>query len=182
MSDTFIILDEPAVTDKKLDAENVDGGSPPLVRERIQVTGAALAEVAAVKNAAVTTEYGLVTRGLLYPTTTGGYPPAHVVGAGTALGDRGSVKASAGQLYAVHVFNNAAYPVYVKFHDTAGSPTPGVAVVRTIGVQAGTQRDAAFGFGLAFGSGIGYSIVKGIADNDATAIVANDCVVDFDYK
>lgn len=186
MSDTFIALDEPAVTDKKLDAENVDGGSPPLIRERVQVTGAALAEIARVVNGApAATDYGLVTRGFGFPTTSGGHPTtsAHVVGAGTGAGDRGTVKASAGQLYGVHVTNNAGYPIYIKVHDTAGAVTPGTTpVVRTVGVQAGTSRDVLYGLGLALGTGIGYSIVKGIADNDATAIVANDCVVDFDYK
>ena len=186
MSDTFIILDEPTVTDKKLDAENVDGGTPPLVRERIQVTGAALAEVARVENTApASTDYGLATRTYTFPNISGGNPTtnAHVVAAGTGAGDRGTVKSSPGQLYGVHVFNAAAYTVYVKIHDSASAITPGTTpVVRTIGVQAGTQRDVSVLHGLTLTVGFGYSIVKGIADGDATAIAANDCVVDFDYK
>lgn len=65
MSDTFIILDEPAVTDKKLDAENIDGGSPPLVRERVQLGGSALAEVARIENTSPAgSDYGLITRNI----------------------------------------------------------------------------------------------------------------------
>lgn len=180
MSDSFIILDEPAVTDKKLDAENVDGGTPPLMRERIQVTGAALAEVAAVKNAAPTTEYGLIARALIYPPTTGGCSNFHLVAAGS--GDANNVKASAGQLFGVRVFNKANVPIYVKFHNTAGTPTAGAGVVKTIGCQAGMSRDVPIPLGHAFATGIGISIVTGIADNDATAVSASDCVVDIEYK
>lgn len=118
-------------------------------------------------------------------STSGGYPTtdAHIVAAGTAGGDAGVVKASAGQLYGVHVFNKADYPVYVKIHNLASAPTPGTtAVVRTIGVQAGLSADVIYTHGLALGTGIAYSIVKLLPDNDATAVVAADCVVDFDYK
>lgn len=116
------------------------------------------------------------------PLTAGGCSNFHVVGAGTGAGDRGNIKASPGQLYGVHVYNVAAYPIYVKFHDNAGSPTPGTGAIRTVGVQAGTQRDVALPLGVVFATGIAYSIVKGLADADATAIVAGDCVVDVDYK
>lgn len=119
------------------------------------------------------------------PLTAGGHPTStsHFVAAGTALGDRGVIKASAGQLYGVHVYNKAGYPVFIKIHNKATDPTPGTdVVVRTIGVQADTQRDVVFPFGLAFGTGIAFSIVKLLPDADATAVIAEDCVVDFDYK
>lgn len=114
------------------------------------------------------------------PSTTGGCSTYHAVaGAST---NTANVKASAGQVYGVVVFNNAAYPVYVKLHNTAGTPTAGAGVVRTIGVQAGATVSASFPRGLAFGTGIGISIVKDIADAGTTVLVASDCVVDLEYK
>ena len=51
-----------------------------------------------------------------------------------------SIKGSAAKLRSVHVSNKADYPIYVKFHDTASTPTAGSGVVLTVGVQAGTDR------------------------------------------
>lgn len=112
--------------------------------------------------------------------TTGGYTGYHFVAAGS--GDAQSVKASAGHLYGVHVFNLRATPIHVKFHNTAGVPTPGAAVTLTISVQAGMSRDVPFPAGRVFATGIGVSIVTGIADADGTGVTAGDCVVDIDYK
>jgi hypothetical protein len=92
-----------------------------------------------------------------------------------------NVKAAPGQVYGWRIFNNTGYPVYVKLHNTAGAPTAGAGVVQTIGVQAGESDDDFILTGLAFPTGIGITIVKGIADNDATAVALNDCVVDLFY-
>lgn len=89
-----------------------------------------------------------------------------------------NIKASAGQIRSVRVFNLAAYPIYVKFHNTAAVPTAGAGVVETVGVQAGTSVIHTLEDGDAFSTGIGITIVKGIADTDATALVLNDGVVD----
>lgn len=110
----------------------------------------------------------------------GGFSNSHLVAAATT--NATIVKASAGLLTGVRVFNNAAYPVYVKFHNTAGAPTPGAGVVKTIAVQAGTQRDVVIPGGHYFSTGIGMSIVKGITDADATAVALSDCVVDVEYN
>ena len=104
----------------------------------------------------------------------------HAVSGGST--NTANIKASTGKVFGVHVFNNAAYPVYVKLHNSATTPTAGAGVVNTTGVQAGTQRDVIFPKGFNFAAGIGISIVKGIADSDATAILINDCVVDVDFK
>lgn len=114
------------------------------------------------------------------PATSGGCSTYHAVAAAST--NTANIKASAGQVYGVDVFNNTTYPVYVKFHNTAGTPTAGSGVVRTFGVQAGVRGRAEFPVGLAFGTGIGISIVKNVADNDTTAVAASDCVVDVDYK
>ena len=103
----------------------------------------------------------------------------HVVSAATT--NAASVKASSGFIYSIDVFNNAAYPVYLKFHNTAGAPTAGSGVVRTFGIQAGVGRNLVFTAGIPFSTGLGITIVKGIADSDATAVAASDCVVDIEY-
>lgn len=113
------------------------------------------------------------------PASSGGVSNLHLVSAGST--NANNVKASAGQVYGWNIFNNAAYPIYVKFYNTAGTPTPGTGVVHTIGVQAGTHVFGEVPSGMAFSTGIGLSITKGIADADATAVLASDCVVDIKY-
>lgn len=114
------------------------------------------------------------------PGTSGGCSIYHVVSAGSA--NAANIKASAGQVFGWNIFNNAAYPVYVKFHNTAGTPTAGAGVVHTIGIQAGTGRDFSSTVGMAFGTGIGITIVKDLADAGSTAVVASDCAVEVYWK
>jgi hypothetical protein len=114
------------------------------------------------------------------PTTTGGLDTYHTVTAGSA--NAANINASAGQVYAVRVFNVADYPIYVKLHNTVGVPTAGAGVVRVFGVQAGTLFTQDWPAGLAFATGIGITIVKDITDAGTTAVLANDGVVDVDYK
>ena len=114
------------------------------------------------------------------PLTSGGCSNYHVVSAAST--NTANIKASAGQIYSVSVFNNVGYPVYVKFHNTAGTPTAGTGVVFTLGVQAGSERTFSLPAGLTFATGIGISIVKDITDAGTTAVAASDCVVDVSYK
>jgi hypothetical protein len=135
------------------------------------VKAAAVAVVAANPSA---TDYGAVTR--VAPVGA----PYHVVAA--ASDNAANIKASAGAIRAISIFNNAATPRYVKFHNTAGTPTAGSGVVATFGVQAGTQRDFVIPGGIRFATGIGVSIVTGIADNNTTAVSASDVVLDVFYE
>lgn len=115
------------------------------------------------------------------PTTTGGGLDYHKVAAGST--NAANIKAAAGQVYGIKGFNLAAYPVYVKLYNTAGAPNPAADVpVRTIAMQSGVRCEDLIPKGLAFAAGIGIAIVKNIADNDNTAVVASDCVVDIDYR
>jgi hypothetical protein len=114
------------------------------------------------------------------PVAAGGCSGYHVVAAAST--NTANIKNAAGQLYGVHAFCNAAYAVHVKFHNTSGTPTAGTGVVRTVSCQSGQRADLVFPQGIAFSTGIGISIVKLIADNDTTVLVASDCVVDVDYK
>ena len=84
-------------------------------------------------------------------------------------------------MLAVHVFNNAAYPVYVKFFNKATAPTPGSDTpIETVGVQAGTARDYVVRT-VTYTTGLGIAITKGMADADNTAVLLNDAVVDVEY-
>lgn len=115
------------------------------------------------------------------PATSGGASIYHAVAAATT--NTANVKASAGQVYGWSVFNNAAYNIYVKLHNTAGTPTAGASVAYTIGVPAGGGSNIDLGPGaLAFGTGIGISAVKDLADAGTTVLVASDCVINLHYK
>lgn len=114
------------------------------------------------------------------PTTAGGSTDYHLVTAATT--NAANIKASAGQVYAVSVYNNAGYPIYVKLHNTAGTPSAGAGVVATIGVQAGQWRDVSWAQGMAFGTGIGITVLKDITDAGTTAVALSDAVLDVQYK
>jgi hypothetical protein len=85
----------PKARGPQVDAEVLAAGPPKLVRQRVQVGGAALAEIARVKNAApVPADYGLVTRPLLYDAN------------GNAIVQKAIPAGGAGQL-AIPVWTNA---------------------------------------------------------------------------
>lgn len=86
-----------------------------------------------------------------------------------------NLKASAGQVYGYHLFNRAAYEVFVKLHNKASAPTVGTDVPAwTISIPPYGGVAVSFSTGVVFGTGIGYQIVKGVADTDATAVAADD--------
>lgn len=105
---------------------------------------------------------------------------AHLITAATT--NATNIKASAGKLRSVHVFNNAATPIYVKFHNTAGTPTAGSGVVLTVGVQASLLREFIPPGPIAFATGIGMTVVLGMADNDSTAVALNDASIEVCYE
>lgn len=92
-----------------------------------------------------------------------------------------NIKAGPGQLYGYRAYNSAGYQIFIKLHNTALSPTAGSGVVGTIGLEEGLPDKDFNPLGEAFDTGIGFSVVKGIADSDATGVSANDCSVDFFY-
>lgn len=108
------------------------------------------------------------------PTATAnGVTPSRVNSA--ASNNLTSVKASAGQLYDIDVFNTAAYDVFLKFYNKASAPvvasdTP----VWTVPVKAGMGYARTFPQGRAFSTGIAYAITKLQADTDATNVAAGD--------
>lgn len=117
------------------------------------------------------------------PATTGGLSKFHLVGAATD--NATNVKASAGQVYSITAFNLNASPRYLKFHNTAGTPTAGTGVTDTFlipGNTAGAGLVLNIDKGITFSTGIGISIVTGIADASTTAISASEVVVNVYYK
>jgi hypothetical protein len=90
------------------------------------------------------------------------------------------IQAAPGSVSSYKITNNAGYQVFVKLHDIATVPTPGVGVVYTIGAQASLQISDAIS--VEFANGIGLTITKGVLDNDTTPVVAGDCVVDIGYS
>lgn len=117
----------------------------------------------------------------LIPATSGGLTMSHLIAAASTNGT--SLKASAGELYGAAIYNNAAYPLYMKFYNLSAAPTVGTStIVYEVPVQAGTEREVHSDEGLAFSTGIAYALTKGIADTDATATAANDASMDLIYK
>jgi hypothetical protein len=121
----------------------------------------------------------------LVPATTGGLSMAHLIAAGT--NNATSLKGSAGQLYGASLYNNTSYPVYLKFCNkatacTCGTNTSTDTILYTVAAQAGTEREVHTEEGIAFSTGIGYCVVKGMGDTDNTSLVASDAIVDLIYK
>jgi hypothetical protein len=86
-----------------------------------------------------------------------------------------NLKASAGNIYRIHLFNLAAYDVFLKLYDKASAPTVGTDTpVWTIPIKSGGSFSEVFNLGESFPTGIAYAITKLLADSDTTAIAAND--------
>lgn len=139
-----------------------DGGNTITVDGTVSVTGSTIQDI---------------------PATSGGLSKFHLVGAATT--NQTNIKNGAGQVYGITAFNVAATPAYLKFHNTAGTPTAGAGVTDTFlipGNTAGAGVVINIDKGIVFGTGIGITITAGIADADTTAIAASNVVVNVYYK
>jgi hypothetical protein len=91
------------------------------------------------------------------------------------------LKASAGAMVEIDVFNVAAYSVFMKIYNatspTVGSDTP----VWTIPIAAGTGYSKSFRYGKWLGTGVSYGITKLQADSDTTAVAAGDLTGAIDW-
>lgn len=118
---------------------------------------------------------------LLLPSATANGLTASRVNV-TASNNLTSLKASAGQIYSIDVFNVAAYTVFLKLYNKASAPvvasdTP----VWTIPIQAGGGYSKTFPAGKSFATGIAYAVVKLQADTDATNVVAGDLTGEIEW-
>jgi hypothetical protein len=112
----------------------------------------------------------------------------YVVQASANSNNATNVKASAGTLYGVQAFSLAAYPVFIKLYNKASTPTPGTdTVVKSIMIPANAAPSNGAGLvlawpqGIAFGTGLSFSIVKGQGNSDNTSVAAGDCSLNLDY-
>ena len=87
-----------------------------------------------------------------------------------------SVKTSAGRLLKIRGYNNKASAVFLKLYNKASAPTVGTDTpVATFLLRAQSEFDFDIEmFGLQFSTGIAYAITGAVADNDTTALAAND--------
>jgi hypothetical protein len=111
---------------------------------------------------------------IVKPTATAGGHTLSRVNAAAST-NATSLKASAGNLLRISVFNVAAYSVFLKLYNKASAPTVGTDTpTRTIPIPTGTGFAEDYIYGAPFGTGIAYAITKLQADSDTTAVVAGD--------
>jgi len=84
-------------------------------------------------------------------------------------------KSSAGDLFRVSGYNSNAAARYLKIYNKATAPTVGTDVpIWTEYLAPQAKFDLSFPKGMYFSAGIGYALVTGVADADATAVTAAD--------
>lgn len=92
------------------------------------------------------------------------------------------VKAAKGQVFDIHVMNQAVAIRYLKVYDKATAPTSSDTPIRTYALPASSISSLAIGSaGIEFLNGISIRGTQLLADNDNTAPSANDIVVNIGY-
>jgi hypothetical protein len=137
------------------------------------VSGTVTANIGTGSIAAGTNLIGDVAEGVR-TTTTNAVSGFHRVA--TADTNAINVKASAGRLYGWSFYNTTSTAKFLKFHNTAGTPTAGAGVIRTVGIPPNGNAELFLGVGHFFATGIGISITGAAADADTTALAAGDVV------
>lgn len=96
-----------------------------------------------------------------------------------------SLKASAGTLYSLEVFNINAAVRYIKFYNKASAPTVGtdtpVATYAIPGATTGGGFVISWPFGKDFSTGIAYALTTGGAATDTNAVAATEIFVNGSY-
>jgi len=117
---------------------------------------------------------------------TGGASMHHRVATAT---DNVNVKSSAGTVYGVTIANELAAMMYLKLFNSASAPTLGSGTpVITLACAAGVTNTeggtASYQFpkGLAFSSGIGFTLGLDEEDASASAVTADKVVINIQYK
>lgn len=101
-----------------------------------------------------------------------------------------SVKASAGKIYDVQIFNAGTAAVYARLYNVGTSPaTSDTPIWRGVVPGVASGAGAGAGFAVTFNSigrdcsaGIGIRVTGAIADNDATALAANQVMANVGYE
>jgi hypothetical protein len=142
-------------------------------------------EIAATQTLATVTTVGTlttITNGVKVATnTTGGATSFTLISAATT--NATSVKGSAGTLYTLFAYNNGAGTAYLKLFNKATAPTVGTDTpVMTIMLPAGGGSNISIPpQGIAFGTGIAYSVTGTGTVADTTAVAATQVFVNGAY-
>lgn len=118
-------------------------------------------------------------------STTGGTTPYSFLSTAAVLA--AAIKASAGQIYSMQLFNLNAAARYVRLYNKATAPlTTDTPIWRGMipggGTTVGSGVSVSFPNGLAFATGIGIRVTAAVADNDDTALAANEITGNVQYK
>lgn len=115
------------------------------------------------------------------PITSGGLTQYSLISAATT--NATNVKASAGNVYSVEIFNNGVSNAYVKFYNSASALTAGAGTpVKRFMIPAGGGLIFNPPIGVQFSTGIGFTITGLLVDTDTTAVAINQVSVNIDYK
>ena len=88
-----------------------------------------------------------------------------------------SLKASAGSLFGWHLVNTSAAWKYFRFYNLSSAPTVGTSTpVFNIPLPPGGGAVMPPQMAIGFATGIAYAITGAAADNDSTAVAANDVI------
>ena len=103
-------------------------------------------------------------------STSGGYTPVRVKSAAST--NLTSVKATAGVLCGIEVYNSGAGVAYLKIYRKASAPALATDVpLATFPIAPNSVRSIFFGSpGMQMTTGIAYAITGGAADTDTTAV------------
>lgn len=111
---------------------------------------------------------------------TSGATPTRIVA--EASTNTGFLKASAGAIIEIDMFNVAAYDVFLKLYNKASAPTlASDTPIWTIPLKAGTGYSRDFKYGKWFSTGIAYAITKLQPDNDVTILALSDVTGTIDW-
>ena len=120
-------------------------------------------------------------------TTTGGTTGYSVISTAAVLA--AEIKGSAGNVYSIQAFNINAAARYVRIYNQTGAPGSGDAAnIVWRGMVPGNTAAAGYTIpvggskGIACATGIGIRASAAIADNDTTALAANELIFNVQYK
>jgi hypothetical protein len=135
------------------------------------------------------TPFGFTAEGAAWTassaTTNGGCTPGSSISAGAVL--ETEIKATAGQLYELSVFNIDATPVYLRLYNlTAANADENDTPIQRYGIPGTTALGGAIPtripVGMVFSTAITFRVTTGIADTDTGALSANEVLVSYCYK
>jgi hypothetical protein len=116
----------------------------------------------------------------LQEVSTGGASVFHLVTGATT--NQRNIKNSAGKVTGWYIYNSNGSPRKVAFHDTAGTPAAGSSVYFSIVIPAISGANCPYPAGINFSNGIAISTTTGLPDSDASAVAANDLIINIFYK